>query len=179
MALAWLRGDPLPRRLGALGAMIGLYLAFDWVLLRSALSNVTASILSGLGHNASASISGAQVYLTADGARFSIQPSCTYIDLVLILIPFAWRMGRSIGANLLQITTLALALLALNLVRVVAAIHFDAGGAGWNLVHDTPDQVFYFTALFTALLLSARSDLRLAGYGAAIPGRGTLMEASR
>jgi len=157
--------SPLPLRLVALALMVGVYCSFEWTLLRTLLGGLAVAILSGVGHQAGLAASGDQIFLSVDGARFSILAACTYVDLALTLAPFTWRMGRPLGSNLMRVFSVILAVLAMNVARVVLAIHLHTTGAGWSLAHDAPDHVLYFTALFAALLLSARSDGNAPSWG--------------
>ena len=156
--------SPLPLRLAALALVLGVYCSFEWTLLRTVLGSLAAVILTGVGHQAGLAASGDQVFLSVDGARFSILAACTYIDLALTLATFAWRMGRPLESNLKRVFLVILAVLAMNVARVVLAIHLHTTGAGWSLAHDAPDNVLYYTALVTALLLSARSDGDVPGW---------------
>lgn len=161
------RRSPLGVRLLALAALVAIYVSFDWFSLRAALAAAGAGLLSVAGHTAGVATRGEEVFLTFLDKRFLITPACTYVDLALILMPFTWRVGRGLSRNLVRVAGVTLAVLSINVVRLVLAAALHGGGTAWPLSHDLPDYVLYYTLIAGAVLLCARSDWRLPRTGMA------------
>jgi len=159
-SLAALVNRPLLLRLGALGALLAIYLAGSWVPLRVGLARAAVLALDVLGQPAAVAIQGDSVHLVVGASRVAITRACTYLDLAFILIPFTWSYGLRLRANLLRIAAVSGAIAVLNVTRLVAAVLADAGGAGWRTAHDLPDAGFYYAAIAAFVMLSARRDWR-------------------
>ena len=101
-----------------------------------------------------------RVALRVDRRIHSISADCTYIDLALVLIPFLWRAGRTTRRNIAVILLAGMAVLTVNYLRIVAAMHADARGAAWFLAHDLPDMLLYWPAVFVAAFAACRADGR-------------------
>ena len=160
------RFSPLVVRLLVLAALVVIYISFDWFSLRAVLAAASAWVLALLGQTAGVATQGEAVFLTFSDKRVLITPACTYVDLVFILMPFTWRVGRGLWTNLFRIATVTLAVLSMNMVRLVIAAALHGGGMAWTLSHDLPDYAFYYMAIAGAVLLCARSDWRLPQAGA-------------
>lgn len=147
-------------RLVALGLLVVLFYSQDWMFLRRLLTNAAGAALTRMGHTTTVGQDAGDLLLTVDGQVYGISPDCTYIDLVLIITPFWWRVGRGIRVNVLRLLVLAFAILAGNVFRVVFGMHFIAQGTSWFLAHDLPDMLIYWPSLAVAVILSIRHDLR-------------------
>ena len=89
-------------------------------------------------------------------------PDCTYIDLVLILIPFLWRVEVSPGRNLVWLAAFTVAVQLVNLARVWFSIWFFSRGGSWFLAHDLPDYLLYYPTLVLVILWALSRDRQLA-----------------
>ncbi len=163
----WLRESALVRffgwrlllRLAVLGLLVAVYYALDWVALRLGLRHAVVAALALLGHHSVPLEDASGLDIAVAGAgRFAVTANCTYADLVLITAPFCWRFRRSLATNLGRLAALTAAVLSLNVVRVVLALHFFHRGATWYLAHDVPDLAIHYTAMIVLVLLALRSD---------------------
>ncbi|MDP3938895.1 MAG: hypothetical protein Q8R92_12280 [Deltaproteobacteria bacterium] len=152
---------PLLLRLGALGALVCVYLAGSWVPLRVNLAEAAALVLDLLGLSAGVTLQGDSVYLAVGASRIAITRACTYLDLALILMVFTWRFGAPLGANIVRSAGVAGAVMVMNLARLVVAIAAHAGGVAWGPAHDLPDTGLYHAAIAAAVMLCARRDWRM------------------
>ncbi len=152
---------PLLLRLGALGALLLVYLAGSWIPLRVNLAQAAALVLDLLGLSAGVTLQEESVYLAVGASRIAITRACTYLDLALILMVFTWRFGRPLSANLFRAVGVAGAVMVMNLARLVVAIAAYTGGIAWGPAHDLPDIGLYHAAIVAAVMLCARRDWRL------------------
>lgn len=145
-------------RVGAVSLLILLYYSLDWIWLRGIFGAAVASALGYLGHHPISLDAGGAPSLLLKGQPFAITAGCTYADLLFILMPLTWRFRLALATNLLRVAFTALSVFALNLVRVVLALHAYTLGADWTMVHDVPDILIHFSSVLVALLLAVRND---------------------
>lgn len=145
-------------RLAALGALLPLYYAFEWMPLRLAVRDALAAILQLLGHPAIPLGSGLDVRILLRQELFEVTANCTYADLMLMLAPLIWRPRRSLTANAAVLALLVPGVFAFNLARLVLAVELHGRGLSWDQAHHLPDAGLHVAVLAGALLLALRSD---------------------
>jgi len=147
-------------RLAALAVLIALYYYIvDWAPLQTGLRRLVAVVLGLFGRGSSATVSaGTPSLLMADGRVYAFTENCAYVALYLLAAPFIWRFGRPIASNLIRQAAFAAGLLALDIVRLTAAILLNQGGAPWKRVHDIPDLAIHIAVMALAVLSALRAD---------------------
>lgn len=144
------------------GVLISLYYALDWSALREAVRGAVAVFLGFLGHSAVSVDNGGEFYLIVDGYRsFAITANCTYADLALVMAPFCWRLRTPLLANLARLAVIAVAVMIINIARVVLAIDLYQGGVSWSLAHLLPDIAIHSASIAAAVWLALVSDRAL------------------
>ncbi len=147
-------------RAGVLAVLVPLYYAFDWTLLRLAIRGAVVPPLILLGHRVNTLNIGEDLLLVFGSHRgYEIGPSCTYVDLVLVLAPFMWRFRRPLSANLTRLAALMAAVFAVNAARVILALHLFERGGSWLAAHRIPDLVVHFVAITCTVVLAVKVDL--------------------
>jgi hypothetical protein len=83
------------------------------------------------------------------------------VDVLLILLPFAWRFQRAVKQNMRRVAVLAVILTAGNVTRVFVSIFGYQMGYSWQAVHVVPDFLIHFllVSAFAWLALVADSGI--------------------
>lgn len=147
-------------RLLALAGCWLLFFMLDWMALRNWLAQGLYVVLSMWGHASSVDVTNDTVLLVVDGFKFEIDARCTYLDLVLCLLPFLWRAGLPTMVNLGTLLLAFVTVQGLNFARLVGSHHALSQGASWGLAHDLPDLLLWSLALILVVHSALRSDLR-------------------
>jgi len=84
---------------------------------------------------------------------------CTYLDLLMIVLPFVWVFGASRRRNILRMGIAALVILGGNLIRAWASVYFNVRGTDWFYAHDLPDYIIWWPTAVIIPLLALRRDL--------------------
>lgn len=92
-------------------------------------------------------------------------PECTYLGLVLILSPFLWVLGATPWKNAARIVGIGVVVLAVNLIRGWAAVHFTARGADWFYTHDVPNYAICSGTILIVVVAAIRRDFSVAVRG--------------
>ena len=145
-------------RLAGLALGVGLFYAVSWMPLRIAVRDAAASCLQTVGMRVDVTAFEGSPALRVAGKQFHFTPDCTYIDLVLILIPFLWRVEASPGRNLVCLAAFTAVVQLVNLVRAWFSIWFSSHGGSWFLAHDLPDYLLYYPTLVIVILWALRRD---------------------
>jgi hypothetical protein len=147
-------------RLLAVAILVVAYYTVDWSPVQRVLTVLVASLLRALGHAVGIDWSGPDPALELSGRDFAVTANCTYMDLALVLAPLCWRARRGLYRNALVVALMSMAVLLLNPLRVVFAIHLTIKGAGWTYAHTVPDLTIHGVAISLAAILAFRSDWR-------------------
>lgn len=142
-------------RLLVVTVLVSIYFIIDWTVLRSVLRSTVILILGLLGLTAAPINVGDELFLRMNsGAAFAVTANCTYMDLLLMMVPFWWRFQRSLGANAMRLLILTTILLALNIIRVALALFLFGRGLPWEVVHDVPDVALHCIGVAVSVWLS-------------------------
>lgn len=99
--------------------------------------------------------------LEVGGAYFAIVADCTYVDLFLVLTIFLWRASWGLEQAMRVLLTLGIAIMAINVVRIILAIHMFLSGLGpWETIHYFPDLGIHVVTITIAVILAFNADLR-------------------
>lgn len=114
---------------------------FAWVGLRYVTSQTVLSLSEFAGLSAER--------LSADtirvqGSLFQFVISCTFVDVILGMIPLVWALNKSVARNLLTVIPLAIGLFSFNLVRLEIAQLLYARGLPWFLSDGVLGGIAYF-----------------------------------
>lgn len=149
-------------RFVAVGLLVPLYYELEWRPLCLVAREGVRWLLGLLGHGVTSLDLGDKIYLALTGSgAYEITANCTYADLVLVLAPFVWRVGRPLPSNLCRLTTMATAVFTIDLARVALAVHFHELDVSWQLAHAVPDIAIHMATITCAVLLALRADARL------------------
>jgi hypothetical protein len=145
--------------------LVGVFYAWNWIPLRVAQRDVIEWSLRRTEYAPAAVLhDGAPAIRVADEYYF-FTAECTYLDLVMIVVPFLWVFGASRRSNVLRITIAALAILGGNLVRSWAAVYFNVRGTDWFYTHDLPDYLIWWPTVAIVVVLALRRDRRYESLG--------------
>jgi len=145
-------------RLAALGLMVMVFYAWDWLALRETLRDAVSGFIRALGCTVADSFERGTVAMRVADKQFVISADCTYVDLFLVLAPFVWRVRQSVQRNLLRITATVAIVSVLNFLRVGLAIYYHAQGYSWFFVHELPDYLIYYPSIAIVTLMAFRED---------------------
>lgn len=163
MLRSWIMQIENRRLAWRLLALAGCWLLFymlDWMALRNWLAQGLHVVLSMWGHVSTVDVTNNNVLLVVDGMRFGIDARCTYLDLVLCMLPFLWRAGLPTRVNLGILLLTFFAVQGINFARLVGSHLALSQGASWALAHDLPDLLLWSLALILVVHNALRSDLR-------------------
>jgi hypothetical protein len=82
--------------------------------------------------------------IRVQGSLFQFVISCTFVDVILGMIPLVWVLHKSVARNLLTVIPLAIGLFSFNLVRLEIAQLLYARGLPWFLSDDVLGGIAYF-----------------------------------
>jgi hypothetical protein len=125
-----------------------LYDNISWMLLQLIVAEVTIDTLTLAGHVASR----IDNCIVMDSAAVCIGGECTYIRLILIGIPFAWR-GDSLARDVLRIIFFIWAVSIANVARLCVTLLWLAKGVSWKYAHDFVNHLTYGPILALLLFL--------------------------
>lgn len=116
-----------------------MYYNLSWVPLQLLLAKVLVGMFTLGGHSAS-HVSG---YLTVDNFVTRIDSDCTYIDLILVALPFVYR-GDRLFRDATRVLFFVVMVSALNIARVYFAIAWHLRGVPWQYTHDLISNLTYY-----------------------------------
>jgi len=148
-------------RFVGLAVGVGVFYAVSWMPLRIELRDFLAFLLrSGGSAVMLATVDGSPVLRFPHGQIY-LSPDCTYMDLVLILLPFLWRPGKALRLNLSCLVAFAVAVQLVNLARVSFCVWFMARGYPWFYIHELPDYLLYYPTVLVVFVWCLRRDWKL------------------
>jgi exosortase/archaeosortase len=118
----------------------------QWILPREALANTVAVLLTLDGHD----VAKDGLSIVVEGIRIRITAECTYLDLLLCVLPFTYRQEGIIRFQIKAIL-IASTVWLLNTVRVYAAIACYLEGISWYWAHDVVDYILWYPCLLFAI----------------------------
>lgn len=129
---------------------------FEWTAVRTLLRDTVMAVLRQVGHNPFAlTYEGAPALMVRETMCYYTR-SCLYLDLVAIVIPFAWIPSSPFGRNVLRTLGMVCLIEVGNIVRGVFAIHYDALGVDWMLSHDVPNCLIWCAAIGMTFVAATR-----------------------
>ena len=78
------------------------------------------------------------------GNLFQFVISCTFVDVVIGMIPLVWAFNKSVAKNLMAIIPLAIGLFTFNVVRLEIGQLLYARGVPWLLADEVLGGIAYF-----------------------------------
>jgi len=129
-----------------------LYYNFSWMYLRIILARIISSMLVVRGHIVERKLS----FLVVDNCKILIEKDCTYVDLILVCIPFTWRRRR-LAINLWHSLIFIVAVIVVNFARVYFAIAGYVQGISWYYSHDLIDYLIYYPTIAIIVFFWLRS----------------------
>ncbi len=146
--------------LAALGLVV--YYSNDWLPVRQALQRLLVAVFTVMGEPAVAAGTWGDPRLVVAGRAFAVTRNCTYVDLLLVLSPFAWRCGLSPASNLLRLGLLPFVVAGVDVVRIVLAIVLATSyGVDWRWAHFWPDYLLHWAWMSAAALFALHADVRV------------------
>jgi len=146
-------------RFVALGALYGLFWVWDWMPLRVFLRDVIGWSVRVSGYNPISFVHEGSPALSVEGCVHYYTAECTYLDLLMMVLPFVWVFGASARSNILRIGIVTLVILGGNLVRCWAAVYLDVQGVSRFYAHDLPDYIIWWPTVAIVVLLALHQDL--------------------
>jgi exosortase/archaeosortase family protein len=139
--------------------LVIVYFGLDWTLIQVFVRDAVTRLLGLLGHKTLSfdAVDGPYI-LVGFKNTFSITAHCTYIDFVLILAAFCWRFNTSLVVNLSRLLLMATVIMALNIIRIVLAIHFHQTGVSWFFAHNVPHWIIQLSMVIPAVLIALKTD---------------------
>jgi exosortase/archaeosortase family protein len=155
--------NPLAKRIVvyrflALGLLLGLFDAWDWMPFRVAQRNVIARSLCMVGYAPQAFTHEGSPAVRVGDYVFFYTAECTYVDLFFTVVPFVWAFAASRRGNILRIALAAVIILGGNLIRTWASVYFNVRGTDWFYTHDLPDYIIWWPTVVVVALLALRRD---------------------
>jgi exosortase/archaeosortase family protein len=141
--------------------LVALFYAFQWNFLRHFFTFLLQKIFTISGTSTIFSLQNGDSYLFVKENPFNITAACTYIDLVLIIIPLIWRIQRSLIRNLSMIIVVVCLILALNVLRIWGTIYFYLAGVSWESIHHIPDVIIHVIIITVCVIFALKADLIL------------------
>ncbi len=142
-------------RLLVAGLTLTMFYAFDWMVLREFLCASLQGAFSFMGHTAEQSVYDRSPLIVVDGCSCKLTPHCTMLDLLLVLLPFAWARHVGITQNLRRLAVLAAGVCAVNFLRICSAIYLNTQGVSWSYAHDVPYLLIYSVFVMLAFRKAA------------------------
>lgn len=142
----------------ALGGLLGLVNAWDWMPIRVLLRDVIGWSVRVSGYNPISFVHEGSPALSVEGKVHYYTVECTYLDLLMVVLPFVWVFTENIRMNILRVGIAALVILGWNLVRCWAAVYLDVRGVNRFYAHDLPVYSSWSIAVVGAVLAAIRRD---------------------
>lgn len=135
-----------------------LYQSFDWLHLRKFTLDAAVLLLHAAFPISTLVPDDHDLTLSFDDARFSFTPDCTYVDVILILIPWTLVHSDTTLRRALRLLLLLSSVLLANQARIFLSLSLYRCGLPWLYCHDIPDRILYYG---TISLIIAHALLRL------------------
>jgi exosortase/archaeosortase family protein len=174
----------LVARISFLAILVTTYYAWDWMPLCVAERNAVSALLRVVGYLPEAFLHDGSPALRLGTESYLYTAECTYIDLLLTLVPFVWLFEGTILANMRRIAIAAIIILVGNLIRSWISVYLNLRGIDWFYAHDLPDYVIWWPTVVVVVVLALRRDFGEPGqsYRGSHPGesspRGEVRHAS-
>jgi len=141
-------GRPFLCRALLVGIVVCMTHQFAWWELKNVTSETVLRLSEFLGLSAQR-VSADTIGVQGNLFRFDI--SCTFVDVVMGMIPLAWAFHRTVVGNLLTIIPLAVGLFGFNIFRLEVGQLLFARGAPWVLADQALGGIAYF-AVWTLIV---------------------------
>jgi len=144
-----------------MGFVLAVWCVFEiipWGPLPRLQRDLTGSALHALGYRAVPIESEGVPTIVADRRHYTFTPECTYVDLLLMVLPFVWDVRPGVARGCLRVLVVSTVVLAGNFVRVTIALALHIDGGSWFLCHDLPDTIVFYPAVCAALIWRLRRD---------------------
>ena len=145
-------------RLIALGVLLALYDALDWMPLRVAQRDAVQWFLDVTRHTTLICTCEGSPAIHAGEQVYYYTAECTYLDLFLVVAPLIWVFGGSLRGNIVRIGVAAVVIVGANVLRTWASVYFNVRGVDWFYAHDLPDYIIWWPTVVGVALLTLRRD---------------------
>jgi len=150
-------------RFAVFGIMLwGVFEFCNWNLLQVFLRDSIVSLFGWVGMRVDGFEINGEPGLQLGAARCYIDARCTYVDLVLAVLPFLWSLRKTAAENAYTISLCVMFILVANYLRVCGCFVLLNSGVPWRYAHDLPDHLIWYPTLFGAVLYAALEDRRCA-----------------
>lgn len=82
--------------------------------------------------------------IRVQGNLFQFVISCTFVDVIMGMIPLVWALNKSVARNLLTVIPMAIGLFSFNVVRLQIGQLLYARGVPWLLADEVLGGIAYF-----------------------------------
>lgn len=82
--------------------------------------------------------------IRVQGNLFQFVISCTFVDVIMGMIPLVWALNKSVARNLLTVIPMAVGLFSFNVVRLQIGQLLYARGVPWLLADEVLGGIAYF-----------------------------------
>ena len=150
----------VPYRLAVLSVLLAWFYGSEWMPARKAVRDVVASSIALSGYTVEAFSYRGSPAIRVEGKIHYYSAECTYLDLLVMVVPFLWVFGLRRRANVLRLAIAALVIFGANVLRCWGAVYLDVLGVDRFYAHDLPDHVIWWPTVLVVALLALRRDLR-------------------
>ena len=123
------------------GIVVSVTHQFAWGGLRYVISEIVLRLSESAGLSAER-VSADTIRIQGNLFQFVI--SCTFVDVIMGMIPLVWALNKSVAKNMLTIIPLAVGLFSFNVVRLEIGQLLYARGVPWFLADDVFGGIAYF-----------------------------------
>ena len=160
-------GNPMTKlyaayRVSALVVLLALFFASDWMPLRVLQRDVIAWSVRVPGYNPISFIHEESPAIRVEGKIHFYTSACTYVGLLVVVVPFVWVFGVSRRRNIMRIAIAALLILSGNLVRCWASVYLDVLGIDRIYAHDLPNVAICCITVAAVVFSSCHHDWHIA-----------------
>ncbi|MEE9297177.1 MAG: hypothetical protein V3W34_19735 [Phycisphaerae bacterium] len=145
-------------RVSVLVPLVVVFYTLDWMPLRVAQRDVIGWSFRVAGHNPVGFVYEGSPAIRVEGRVHYYTAECTYLDLLMIVMPFVWAFGASRRSNIQRIGIVALVILVGNFIRCCLAVYLGVAGVDRFYAHDLPDYIIWWPTVAVAVLLALRRD---------------------
>lgn len=140
--------------------LIMLYFYMDWSWFQLTLCDIIINIFRFVSDYHITNGNGNIYHIIMNGTVFYISANCTYMDLVLTILPFCFSFHRALPGNICRILFISTGICFFNIIRIMISMHLYEKGFAWQTAHNLPDIFIHILTIIIFVLISLKDDFR-------------------
>ena len=132
-----------------------IFYHFEWTSFRVLIQHTVILCISSVANPVAIS----STSFSLDSVIFEVTPECTYLDLLICLLPLCWRERIDFRSNCIFCLSIASLICFVNLIRLNFLVLASTHGIEWTWAHDLPDTAIWYGALALGVVSRLRTAL--------------------